>query len=324
MDWWKTSEWTAFCTAVRIAPDDPTPKLIAADWLQDRGSDSADRRAQLIRAAAGRDPTPRAACGTLDRWYPHHGYARFRFRAPRPTAGTFTALASVSRLRDWDDHVSRAFPAVDRYELAGVTIVGGFLRAVAFHAGEFTPDIVTPPLAWDAAARVELDGCWPVALPHGDETRYGWYGIGVEWREGRTRMNARAASLYLADAALAQTELTAAFAGTSNEGHADFDALVNAGVSMERAAYLAVSGLIPGPVWSRMRGRKWADRSPSFAAAVEAMNAAAWAVCRAWQAAGPLIPAAPAPPDAVAHEWAAARAEARNDLRGWQAAEAGA
>lgn len=47
--WWDHPDWLAFSLAVTAQPDDNTPRLIAADWLDEQGDGYAAARAEVIR-----------------------------------------------------------------------------------------------------------------------------------------------------------------------------------------------------------------------------------------------------------------------------------
>jgi uncharacterized protein (TIGR02996 family) len=79
MNWWECAEWRAFTVAVLAAPDDTTARLVAADWLDERGDATAAARAALIRrqAAAPDEPlllTP--GSGYAAAGFPEPAYAR--------------------------------------------------------------------------------------------------------------------------------------------------------------------------------------------------------------------------------------------------------
>lgn len=47
--YYEREEWPAFLSAIRAAPDDDLPRLVAADWLDELETEEATERAELIR-----------------------------------------------------------------------------------------------------------------------------------------------------------------------------------------------------------------------------------------------------------------------------------
>ena len=47
--YYEREEWPAFLAAIRAAPDDDLPRLVAADWLDEMETDEAAERAEFIR-----------------------------------------------------------------------------------------------------------------------------------------------------------------------------------------------------------------------------------------------------------------------------------
>ena len=53
LDYQSHPEWDALAAAVRAAPGDDLPRLVAADWLDERADPNAKARAEFIRLQIG-------------------------------------------------------------------------------------------------------------------------------------------------------------------------------------------------------------------------------------------------------------------------------
>lgn len=125
-------DWQAFLARIREAPDDDTPRLVAADWLEDRG---LDRAAWQLR---GRCPQ---TAGQGLRWRVPGTWAGTPYDGlpPMPELATFTSNYIIHRgMVDAVECTATEWlasgPAVVRHPLACMTAV----RLTDRHPGEST------------------------------------------------------------------------------------------------------------------------------------------------------------------------------------------
>lgn len=121
-----STEWAGFVAAMRFAPLDDTPRLVAADWLQDTGVPELEAWAEFVRfqVEAARAKATRAHlytdscdCGACrperratilhDRWAAHWGLHAFGHVTVSRTIGAASDYdrgfirCATARLKDW-------------------------------------------------------------------------------------------------------------------------------------------------------------------------------------------------------------------------------
>jgi uncharacterized protein (TIGR02996 family) len=255
VNWWERPDWAAWNRAVQARPADNLTRLQAADWLDEQGVESADRRAKQIRDAVALTEPP-VVTRVLARWI------------VTSAEGTASGAAEAG------------FPELAWGGVREAWLDRGFVVGAMLDPGRFTKDPVARLFRRSALVWVELHGRRPRPrhrFVHGLDARvYSWdEGLGDEETGEVKRVREAGAAGWVGGGVPVLTAEEA-------------ERLARDGVDVIRHVYDFRPDLLPGPVfWSlpRLENNRethvrtdWPDPRQAYAKACRA----AWHCGRRW------------------------------------------